>query len=147
MLVVLLAAGHAATARQGVPRVLRPRQGRAHAGVPAFQGVRLVRHGRVAEGRRRLPVGLPARAPDRRLRAPPGGRARPRPPAPRGQHRGEPRRHLRTCARCRHSAKENRVTQAAFACTACGHAAHADVNAAVTILRAGLALRQAAQAA
>ncbi|MGP3928948.1 zinc ribbon domain-containing protein [Nonomuraea sp. KM88] len=53
----------------------------------------------------------------------------------------------RTCARCGHCAKENRPTQAAFACTACGHTAHADVNAAVNILRAGLALRQAAQAA
>ncbi|MGP3937133.1 RNA-guided endonuclease InsQ/TnpB family protein [Nonomuraea sp. KM88] len=53
----------------------------------------------------------------------------------------------RTCARCGHCARENRVTQAAFACTACGHAAHADVNAAVNIVRAGLALRQAAQAA
>ncbi|MEO3796028.1 transposase [Nonomuraea sp. B10E15] len=53
----------------------------------------------------------------------------------------------RTCARCGHNAKENRVTQADFACTACGHAAHADVNAAVNIVRAGLALRQAAQAA
>ncbi|MFI6709611.1 RNA-guided endonuclease InsQ/TnpB family protein [Nonomuraea sp. NPDC050478] len=53
----------------------------------------------------------------------------------------------RTCSRCGHVAKENRVTQAAFACTACGHAAHADVNAAVNIVRAGLALRQAAEAA
>ncbi|WP_245739990.1 RNA-guided endonuclease InsQ/TnpB family protein [Nonomuraea maritima] len=53
----------------------------------------------------------------------------------------------RTCARCGHGAKENRLTQAEFACTACGHAAHADVNAAVNILRAGLALRQAAEAA
>ncbi|GAA1659489.1 RNA-guided endonuclease TnpB family protein [Nonomuraea maheshkhaliensis] len=53
----------------------------------------------------------------------------------------------RTCARCGHRAKDNRVTQASFACTACGHAAHADVNAAVNILRAGLALRDAAQAA
>ncbi|GGP00479.1 transposase [Nonomuraea glycinis] len=53
----------------------------------------------------------------------------------------------RTCARCGHCAKDNRVTQAEFACTACGHAAHADVNAAINILRAGLALRQAAQAA
>ena len=53
----------------------------------------------------------------------------------------------RTCARCGHCAKDNRVTQAAFACTACGHAAHADVNAAINIFRAGLALRQAAQAA
>jgi putative transposase len=53
----------------------------------------------------------------------------------------------RTCSRCGHAAKENRLTQAAFACTACGHTAHADVNAAINILRAGLALRQAAQAA
>ncbi|WP_433345797.1 RNA-guided endonuclease InsQ/TnpB family protein [Microtetraspora malaysiensis] len=53
----------------------------------------------------------------------------------------------RTCARCGHSAKENRVTQAEFICAACGHTAHADVNAAVNILRAGLALREAAEAA
>ncbi|MEV4564566.1 zinc ribbon domain-containing protein [Nonomuraea sp. NPDC049419] len=53
----------------------------------------------------------------------------------------------RACARCGHCAKDNRLTQAAFACTACGHAAHADVNAAVDILRAGPALRQAAHAA
>ncbi|MEO3888956.1 transposase [Nonomuraea sp. B5E05] len=53
----------------------------------------------------------------------------------------------RTCARCGHSAKENRITQADFACTACGHAAHADVNAAINIMRAGLALREPAEAA
>ncbi|WP_246080932.1 RNA-guided endonuclease InsQ/TnpB family protein [Nonomuraea mesophila] len=53
----------------------------------------------------------------------------------------------RTCAACGHCAKENRVSQAVFACTACGHTAHADVNAAVNILRAGLALRQASEAA
>ncbi|MBO4271836.1 transposase [Microbispora triticiradicis] len=53
----------------------------------------------------------------------------------------------RTCARCGHVAKENRHTQAKFACTACGHTAHADVNAATNILRAGLALRDAVQAA
>jgi putative transposase len=53
----------------------------------------------------------------------------------------------RTCARCGHCAKENRLTQASFVCTACGHAAHADVNATVNILRAGLALRDAAEAA
>ncbi|WP_306306811.1 transposase [Microtetraspora fusca] len=48
-----------------------------------------------------------------------------------------------TCARC---AMENRVAQAEFACRACGHTAHADVNAAINILRAGLALRKAAEA-
>jgi putative transposase len=53
----------------------------------------------------------------------------------------------RTCPRCGHVAKENRVTQAEFRCTACGHTAHADVNAAINILRAGLALRDAAEAA
>lgn len=53
----------------------------------------------------------------------------------------------RTCARCGHCAKENRPTQAEFACTACRHTAHADVNAAINILRAGLALRDAAEAA
>ncbi|MFC4106126.1 zinc ribbon domain-containing protein, partial [Micromonospora zhanjiangensis] len=41
---------------------------------------------------------------------------------------------------------QNRVTQAEFRCVACGHTAHADVNAASNILRAGLA-RQAAPAA
>ncbi|MEU8108331.1 transposase [Nonomuraea muscovyensis] len=59
----------------------------------------------------------------------------------------DPRNTSRTCSRCGHVAKDNRLTQAEFACTACGHTAHADVNAAVNILRAGLALRQAAQAA
>ncbi|TYC14454.1 IS200/IS605 family element transposase accessory protein TnpB [Actinomadura syzygii] len=53
----------------------------------------------------------------------------------------------RTCSHCGHCAKENRVTQAEFACTACGHTAHADVNAAINILRAGLALRDASEAA
>ncbi|MEU8109536.1 transposase, partial [Nonomuraea muscovyensis] len=53
----------------------------------------------------------------------------------------------RTCSRCGHRAKENRGTQAEFRCMACGHEAHADVNAAINILRAGLALRDAAQAA
>jgi putative transposase len=53
----------------------------------------------------------------------------------------------RTCSRCGHCAKENRVSQAVFRCQGCGHAAHADVNAATNVLRAGLALRQAAEAA
>ncbi|MCK9902046.1 transposase [Parafrankia colletiae] len=52
----------------------------------------------------------------------------------------------RTCAVCGHCAAENRRTQAAFVCMACGHTAHADVNAAANILRVGLA-RQAAQGA
>ena len=59
----------------------------------------------------------------------------------------EPRNTSRTCARCGHCAADNRLTQAAFHCTACGHSAHADVNAAINILRAGLALREAAKAA
>ncbi|WP_433376869.1 RNA-guided endonuclease InsQ/TnpB family protein [Streptosporangium sp. CA-115845] len=53
----------------------------------------------------------------------------------------------RTCARCGHCAKENRLSQAGFRCQRCAHVAHADVNAAINILRAGLALREAAQAA
>ncbi|MEU8274181.1 RNA-guided endonuclease InsQ/TnpB family protein [Microbispora bryophytorum] len=53
----------------------------------------------------------------------------------------------RTCARCGHCARDNRLTQAEFACTSCGHTAHADMNAAINILRAGLALRDAAEAA
>ncbi|WP_246148298.1 RNA-guided endonuclease InsQ/TnpB family protein [Nonomuraea turkmeniaca] len=59
----------------------------------------------------------------------------------------EPRNTSRTCSRCGHCTKENRLTQAEFACAACGHTAHADVNAAINILRAGLALRDAAEAA
>jgi putative transposase len=50
------------------------------------------------------------------------------------------------CARCWHVAPQSRPTQATFLCVRRGHAAHADVNAAVNILRAGLAL-QAAHAA
>ena len=53
----------------------------------------------------------------------------------------------RTCSACEHVATENRLTQAAFACVSCGHTAHADVNAAKNILRAGLALHQAAHTA
>ncbi|WP_440070886.1 zinc ribbon domain-containing protein [Streptosporangium sp. OZ121] len=77
-------------------------------------------------------MGLPARTPVRDVRPPPGRRACPRPPAP---------------AACGHCAQENRLTQAGFHCQRCAHTAHADVNAAINILRAGLALRDAAQAA
>ncbi|WP_328994976.1 transposase [Kribbella sp. NBC_01245] len=38
-----------------------------------------------------------------------------------------------TCAECGHCASENRENQAAFRCVACGHTAHADVNAARNI--------------
>ncbi|MCE2468220.1 MAG: transposase [Caldilineaceae bacterium] len=49
-----------------------------------------------------------------------------------------------TCAQCGHVDKENRKTQATFNCTACGHTANADRNAAVNILARGLPLvRQA----
>jgi putative transposase len=47
----------------------------------------------------------------------------------------------RTCPSCGHVAKENRVTQAKFECTACGFAANADHVGATNVLnRAGLAL-------
>ncbi len=48
----------------------------------------------------------------------------------------------RRCPDCGHVAAENRCSQAVFRCQACGHAAHADVNAATNILRAGQAQRQ-----
>lgn len=54
-----------------------------------------------------------------------------------------PRHTSQRCAECGHVDKGNRVTQAEFRCLACGHQAHADVNAARNILRAGLALLDA----
>ncbi len=39
-----------------------------------------------------------------------------------------------TCAACGHRAKNNRESQAVFACQACGYTAHADTNAARNIL-------------
>ena len=47
------------------------------------------------------------------------------------------------CASCGHVAEGNRANQAVFRCLACGYEAHADVNAAINILRAGLALQRA----
>ena len=47
----------------------------------------------------------------------------------------DPRDTSRTCAQCGHISRENRLTQAAFRCCACGHAANADTNAAINILR------------
>jgi putative transposase len=53
----------------------------------------------------------------------------------------------RTCPRCGHRARENRLTQAEFSCVSCRYAGHADVVGAVNILRAGLALCDVAEAA
>lgn len=54
----------------------------------------------------------------------------------------DPRNTSRPCSECGHCEKANRPSQAVFRCLGCGYAAHADENAAVNILRAGLALRQ-----
>ncbi len=53
-----------------------------------------------------------------------------------------PRHSSQRCSSCGHTVGGNRRTQARFRCLACGHEGHADVNAAVNILRAGRA-RQA----
>jgi transposase len=42
-----------------------------------------------------------------------------------------------TCNACRHIARESRESQPSFRCVACGHQAHADVNAARNIAAAG----------
>ncbi len=57
----------------------------------------------------------------------------------------DPRNTSRTCSSCGHREVGNRLTQAVFRCLACGFHAHADENAAVNILRAGLALRLSRQ--
>jgi putative transposase len=57
----------------------------------------------------------------------------------------DPRHTSDRCEACGHVARENRVTQAEFACRRCAHRAPADAHAARNILRAGLALH--AQAA
>ena len=44
-----------------------------------------------------------------------------------------------TCAACGAVSKDNRQSQAVFACVGCGHTANADTNAAINILRAGRA--------
>ena len=55
--------------------------------------------------------------------------------------RVDPRNTSRTCFDCGHVSAENRPDQATFRCVSCGHADHADVNAAKNILRAGHARR------
>jgi putative transposase len=54
-----------------------------------------------------------------------------------------PRNTSRTCAHCGHVSARNR-RGALFECQACGHAAHADTNAAINILRAGRAQQHTA---
>lgn len=49
------------------------------------------------------------------------------------------------CSLCEHRSPDNRRTQARFVCTACGHAEHADHNAAKTIQRRGIQLLRSGQ--
>jgi putative transposase len=58
----------------------------------------------------------------------------------------DPRNTSRMCSECGHCEAGNRPSQAVFRCLGCGHEAHADTNAALNILRAGLALRLQRQA-
>ncbi|HYU76627.1 MAG TPA: transposase [Ktedonobacteraceae bacterium] len=51
-------------------------------------------------------------------------------------HTVDPRNTSRTCSVCGHCAKENRKSQASFACQACGYTDNADRNAAINISRA-----------
>jgi putative transposase len=53
-------------------------------------------------------------------------------------HTVDPRNTSRTCHVCGHCAKENRKSQAAFVCQACGYTDNADRNAAINISRAAV---------
>ena len=48
----------------------------------------------------------------------------------------------RTCTECGHCEKANRQSQSLFSCRACGHTAHADINAARNIARLGAAVNR-----
>jgi putative transposase len=61
--------------------------------------------------------------------------------------RVDPRHTSVTCVACGNRDPANRLNQAEFRCRRCGHYAHADINAARNILRAGLAQRHDAQSA
>jgi putative transposase len=52
-----------------------------------------------------------------------------------------PRYTSQRCSQCGHVDAGNRASQAEFRCQACGHEAHADINAAINILRSGLDLQ------
>ncbi|MDI3208321.1 transposase [Pseudarthrobacter sp. AL07] len=58
----------------------------------------------------------------------------------------EPAYSSQTCRKCGHTESANRNGKD-FLCLSCGHRDDADINAAINILRAGLALRDTAQAA
>jgi putative transposase len=58
----------------------------------------------------------------------------------------DPRHSSQTCHQCGLVHRDNRLGTV-FRCTGCGHTDHADINAARNIHRAGLALRQAREAA
>jgi putative transposase len=55
----------------------------------------------------------------------------------------DPRITSRTCPECGHTSAKNRPTQEKFHCLTCSHSAHADTVAALNVLRAGLARRDA----
>ena len=54
----------------------------------------------------------------------------------------DPRNTSRTCAECGHCEKANRKSQSEFVCRACGHQAHADLNAARNIAHLGAVVMQ-----
>jgi putative transposase len=58
----------------------------------------------------------------------------------------DPRNTSQPCASCGHIARDNR-DKAKFRCLACGHTDHADINAAINILRLGLSRRLTARSA
>jgi putative transposase len=51
-----------------------------------------------------------------------------------------PQNTSRTCPLCGHVAKDNRTSQASFACMACGHTDNADVVGAINVLNKGMSL-------
>jgi transposase len=50
----------------------------------------------------------------------------------------DPKYTSQECSACGYVAAENRKNQAVFACVACGHTAHPDINAAINIRARGL---------